>query len=134
MIYWKRHWMDSITPGKLVKRTKEKPDFKRKYYARYKSGDFAGVFEDNRVSDTQHGGDFVIVRVPNVSLKTGLEYLTPLFVPDGVDENNEPKIKMIKRSKFALDEKFIEPLIKSIGRVVKLSKDDFLNNIIEKIE
>jgi len=134
MIYWQDHWMDSMTPIELEERIQENPDFLRKYQARYQRGDFVGVFESGRVADTQHGGSFVIVKMPNISLMSGIEQVGHLVIPDGLDENNEPKTKLVKRSELALNPDFLEPLVNAFGRAFELSTHDFLNNIIIKTE
>lgn len=135
LIYWKDHWMDSLTPTQIQKYVNKDPNFMTKYNARNQRGDIVSVFPDGRIHSKAHANTFAILRVPGVTVQKAKAFIGSLKMFDGLDRDGIPRMRVTKKSKYQLNVSALPvAAINAINtaRVVTINKNNLLNNLIEK--
>ena len=94
----KGHWRDSTTQKEIDAMT---PEQLKDFNSRSQFGDIIVVREDGWVWGNEEClPNFIVVKLPGLSVEESKIYEESLMLQDGLDENNEPNMYMTKVRKY----------------------------------
>jgi len=129
LIKAKDHWMDSLTEKEVENLSKEE---KEGYDARSQKGDIIVVKPDRwKWGKEECLPNFIIVKIPEMSLKDGLKYQESLM-EDKTDINGESYQKLLKRRKYFFNKTEVDSCVSSLNNSLELTKNVVLTKITEK--
>lgn len=120
LIRAKGSWNDGISTAGMT------ADQLRSYNARSRKGDVVVVMPDGHVWGSEEClPDFIIVKVPSVSVETAQTYIQAVYEETG-------QRRMLKRRRFRIPEKYINTVIKS-GGVATFTNTQLISRIEDKL-